>query len=193
MSEVKFHPGLARVSAPGDCLCSIQRNLKCWWAANSFQTVLYQKFSTVGKHQVHCWEVSHFSLFCFFTQLNKDLQTLWVCTRSCFTTWIIKAPMKLKLLFLYCLFSWAHWFLSLFPLRFHQQQQQNWFYIDFTIPFSSHPPSHSCCILQLCPERILTRTTKFKALCFRHFGLNSSSSFFASWWRNYLWVFQWLF
>lgn len=130
---------------------------------------------------------------CFFTQLNNNLQTLWVCTRSCFTTCIIKAPMKLKLLFLYCLFSWANWFLSLFPLRFHQHQQQNWFYIDHR-PCSSHPPSHGWCIFQLCPERILTRTTGFKALCFRwHFGLNLSSSFFASWWRNYLWVIQWLF
>lgn len=162
MSEVKFHPELPQVRAPDGCLCSIQRSLKHCLAANSFQTVLYQKFSTVDKHQVHCSEFSSFSLFCFFTQLNKNLQTLWVCTRSCFTTCVIKAPMKLKFLFLYCLFSWAHWFLSLFPLRFHQQQQQNWFYIGLIIPCSSHP--HGCCILQLCPERILTRTTRFKAL-----------------------------
>lgn len=190
MSEVKFHPGLSLVRAPGDWLCSIQRSLKHWLAANFFQTVLYLKFSTVDK-QVHCSNLVVFHS-CFFTQLNKNLQTLWVCTRSSFTTCIINAPMKLKLLFLYCLFSWAHWFLSLFSLRFHQQLQQNWFYIDHIIPCSSCPLSRGCCILQLCPERILTRTTRFKALCFRYVGLNLSSSFFASWWRNFLWVIQWL-
>lgn len=41
MSGVKFHPGLPLVRTPDDCRCSTQRSLKCWLAANSFQTVLY--------------------------------------------------------------------------------------------------------------------------------------------------------
>lgn len=196
MSEVKFHPGLPLVRAPDDCLCSTQRSLKCWLAANSFQTVLYQKFSTVDEYQVHCSELHSFSLICLLTQAKLESPDSMSMQKKLFHYLHYKSTNEVKITIFVLLVFMGSWFLSLFPLRFHQQQQQNWFYIDLIIPCSSHPPSCGCCNLQLRPERILTRTIRFrlrfKEQCFRHFRLNLDPSFFASWWRNYLWVIQWL-
>lgn len=142
MSGVKFHPGLPLVRASDDCLFSNRHLYREVWNA-VWQQILFRLFYTDSFLQWVSIKCTAQDIVVFHI-LNENLQTLWVYTRSCFTICIIKAPMKLKWLFLYCLYWYAHWFLSLFPLRFHQQQQQNWFYIGLIIPCSSHPPSHGC-------------------------------------------------
>lgn len=51
-----------------------------------------------------------------------------------------KSTNEVKMIIFVFLYACAHWFLSLFPLRFHQQRQQNSFYTGLIIPGSSHPP-----------------------------------------------------
>lgn len=141
MSEVKFHPGLPLIRASDDCLLSNMHLYREVWNAD-WQQILFRLFFTDSFLQwvsIKCTaqDTVIFHPFVSFHMLNKNLQTLWVYTKSCFTTCIIKAPMKLKLLVLYCLYSCAHWFLHLFPLRFHQQQQQNWFFVGLILLLSS--------------------------------------------------------